>query len=255
MASKTITARYSGYKGKVAGVQFTAGQATVDDSTPTGKAVIEFAKRQGWAVSGGTASAVTETVAQGKPVTEWTVNELKAYLDANRVQYPSGASEAELLAAIQSGFEFKAQGGAANIDGAAGHDSGTIPPEGAPPVSAPSKPDDAEESARWKTPLSTNVDDDVAPTISVQPTGSSKIAGATATYSVTASGTAPLEYQWQRQAKGTGSYADISGATSASYTTPALTVADNHQDRYRVKISNADGSITSSAYQQAVTAS
>src|SRR3979411_2600950 len=45
--------------------------------------------------------------------------------------------------------------------------------------------------------------------------------GQTATFSVTATGTGPLSYQWQRN--GTA----IGGATSASYTTPATTSADN----------------------------
>ncbi|HUJ82646.1 MAG TPA: immunoglobulin domain-containing protein, partial [Candidatus Acidoferrales bacterium] len=53
-----------------------------------------------------------------------------------------------------------------------------------------------------------------APAITTQPTNQSVQAGATATFSVAASGSSPLSYQWQKNG------AAISGATSASYTTP-----------------------------------
>lgn len=255
MASKTITARRATFAGKIGTVQFTAGEATVDDSTDAGKAAIEFAKRHGWAVSGGTASATSPTVPQGKPVADWTEAEIDAYLDAERIAYPSGNPIEDKRALVLNAFETKAQGGSGTPEGVAGHDSGTIPPEGAPPVSAPSKPDDAAEAALHHTPLSTNNPDDIAPSISVQPAATSKIAPATATYSVTASGTPTPTYQWQRQTKGAGAYADIPGATASAYTTPALSVADNHNDRYRVVVSNSDGSVTSNSVQQAVTAS
>src|SRR5204862_2240054 len=42
-------------------------------------------------------------------------------------------------------------------------------------------------------------------------------AGQTASFAITANGTAPLSYQWQKNG------ANINGATSASYTTPATT--------------------------------
>lgn len=256
MTSRTITTTTpAAFGGKIAGVQFTGGSATVDDATSSGKAVIEFAKRRGWGVSGAIATADPKSVAEGKPVAEWTRGEIETYLDAAHVGYPSGATDAELRAVVLTAFETKANGGSANPEGVAGHDSGTIPPEGAPPVSAPSKPDDATEAALYTTPLGTNDPDDIAPAITVQPTGSSKVAGATATYTVTATGTPAPTYQWQRQAKGSGSYVNIEGATASSYQTPALTVADNHNDRYRVVVSNSDGNVTSSGYQQAVTAS
>ena len=58
----------------------------------------------------------------------------------------------------------------------------------------------------------------VAPTITTQPANQTVNAGQTATFSVTATGTAPLSYQWQKNG------ANITGATSASYTTPMTTV-------------------------------
>src|ERR1035438_2644221 len=79
-----------------------------------------------------------------------------------------------------------------------------------------------------------------APTISVQPTNQSVVAGQTATFSVTAAGTAPLSYQWQK-----GNTA-ITGATSASYTTAATTTADSGS-QFSVIVNNAAGNVTSKA--------
>ncbi|HTA58682.1 MAG TPA: Ig-like domain-containing protein [Candidatus Baltobacteraceae bacterium] len=59
-----------------------------------------------------------------------------------------------------------------------------------------------------------------------------------ATFSVTAAGTAPLSYQWQKNK------ANISGATAASYTTPATTSGDNGA-KFDVVVSNSAGSMTS----------
>lgn len=57
-----------------------------------------------------------------------------------------------------------------------------------------------------------------------------------------------LTYQWQKQEAGAGAWSNVTGATSASYTTPVLTVADDSTDKYRVVVSaaNAD-SVTSDA--------
>ncbi len=85
------------------------------------------------------------------------------------------------------------------------------------------------------------------PTISAQPANQSVAAGQTATFSVTASGTAPLNYQWQ---KGTTA---ISGATSATYTTAATTIADSGS-KFSVVVSNTAGSISSNAATLTVTA-
>mgnify|MGYP000735890522 CR=1 FL=1 len=74
-----------------------------------------------------------------------------------------------------------------------------------------------------------------APAITVQAANASVTAGQTATFTVSATGTA-LTYQWQRNPGGAGSWSNISGATSASYTTAATTVtggAANNGDTYR----------------------
>ncbi len=58
-----------------------------------------------------------------------------------------------------------------------------------------------------------------------------------ATFTVTASGSSAyggtVSYQWQRQAPGTTTWADIAGATAASYSTPPLALADSGA-KYRV---------------------
>nr|WP_306672428.1 S8 family serine peptidase [Geothrix fuzhouensis] len=78
----------------------------------------------------------------------------------------------------------------------------------------------------------------VAPSIGTQPQSSSVVAGQTATFSVTATGTGPLTYQWRKNSAG------ISGATSSSYTTPAVTAADNGAT-FSVVVTNAQGSVPS----------
>ncbi len=80
----------------------------------------------------------------------------------------------------------------------------------------------------------------VAPSITTQPSSVTITAGQTATFSVTATGTAPLSYQWKKN--GTS----ITGATAASYTTAAETTADNGA-QFAVLVSNSAGSITSNA--------
>ena len=79
-----------------------------------------------------------------------------------------------------------------------------------------------------------------APTISTQPGNQTVVAGQSATFAVTAGGTAPMSYQWQKNG------ASIAGATSASYTTPATTTTDSGST-FRVVVSNAPGTITSTA--------
>src|SRR5205085_8607448 len=79
-----------------------------------------------------------------------------------------------------------------------------------------------------------------APTITTQPANQAVTVGQTATFSVVATGTTPLNYQWQKN--GTA----ISRATSASYTTPATTSSDNGA-QFVVVVSNSAGGLTSTA--------
>lgn len=77
------------------------------------------------------------------------------------------------------------------------------------------------------------------PVITQQPQSITVPAGQTATFSVTAGGTAPLHYQWRR---GT---ANITGATSRTYTTGATSGNDNGAV-FSVVVSNTAGNATSS---------
>jgi len=82
-------------------------------------------------------------------------------------------------------------------------------------------------------------------TIGTQPQNASVTEPDPATFTVvaTATPTATLTYQWQKQEGGTGPWTNISGATSASYTTPATTIADDDGDKYRV-IVDATGAVS-----------
>ncbi len=84
----------------------------------------------------------------------------------------------------------------------------------------------------------TKIPPSIAPTILTQPTSETMLMGRTATFSVAASGTAPLLYQWYKNGAAMG------GVNSASYTTPTVTLADNNTT-YSVTVSNAAGSVTS----------
>jgi Ig-like domain-containing protein/immunoglobulin I-set domain protein len=78
----------------------------------------------------------------------------------------------------------------------------------------------------------------VAPSITTQPANQTVNVGQTATFSVVATGTAPLTYQWQKN------NSNISGATSASYTTPP-TVSGDSGASFKVVVTNAVTSVPS----------
>lgn len=78
----------------------------------------------------------------------------------------------------------------------------------------------------------------VGASVAVPPHDATVMAGAAATFSVTAAGSADLSYQWQKN------NVNISGATNAMYTTPATTSADNGAV-FTVTVSNSVGSATS----------
>ncbi len=86
------------------------------------------------------------------------------------------------------------------------------------------------------------------PSFTLQPASQSVVVGQPASFSVTATGTPPLSYQWQKN------NVNISGATSASYTTPA-TVSGDNGTTFRVIVSNSVGNVTSNAATLTVNAS
>lgn len=87
---------------------------------------------------------------------------------------------------------------------------------------------------------------DTAASVTASPSNGTAVKGSTHTFTVTASGNPNPTYQWQK-----GSV-NISGATSASYTTPAVTPADNG-NQYRCIVTNSAGSDTSDAATLTVT--
>ncbi len=54
-------------------------------------------------------------------------------------------------------------------------------------------------------------------------------------------------YQWQRSQDNGVTFANLAGATSASYTTPLLVVKQFNGNLYRVIVTNSAGSVTSRA--------
>jgi len=88
----------------------------------------------------------------------------------------------------------------------------------------------------------------VAPSITSQPQSQTIQSGQTATMSVSASGTAPLSYQWYQGSSGDTSN-PIPGAITGSWTTPPLTQTTN----YWVRVSNSCGSANSNTATITVT--
>src|SRR5690349_3949319 len=87
-----------------------------------------------------------------------------------------------------------------------------------------------------------------APSITTQPASQSVTAGQTASFSVAATGTAPLNYQWKKNGVA------VNGASSSAYSTPATSSSDNGV-QFTVVVSNSAGSVTSSAAILTVNAS
>ncbi|HMD17685.1 MAG TPA: hypothetical protein VKH18_13560 [Terriglobales bacterium] len=80
----------------------------------------------------------------------------------------------------------------------------------------------------------------LAPTIVTQPANQKTTVGLTATFTVNAVGTGPLQYQWSKN--GTA----VPGASGASYTTVAATPADNGAN-FVVIVTSAIGAATSNS--------
>ncbi|MEX2306915.1 MAG: NPCBM/NEW2 domain-containing protein [Pirellulales bacterium] len=84
----------------------------------------------------------------------------------------------------------------------------------------------------------------IAPQIVLQPTNTLASVGYDATFTVSAAGTPPLAYQWQRH-NGTD-FVNIAGAAGSSLVLPDVSIADDGA-QFRVAVSNDYGSATSNA--------
>jgi len=84
----------------------------------------------------------------------------------------------------------------------------------------------------------------VPPVISSHPTGANAVQGTTVNFGVTATGTAPLSYQWKKNGN------DINGATLSTYSIPNVQSTD--AGNYTARVSNAAGSATSNPATLAV---
>jgi hypothetical protein len=94
-------------------------------------------------------------------------------------------------------------------------------------------------STGYQTGFFTMTTPSVPPLISVHPVSQTVNVGASVTFSVSASGTPPLAYQWRKNG------INIAGANAASYTISSAQPAD--QGVFDVTVSNSGGFVTSSA--------
>ncbi|HVT73335.1 MAG TPA: FG-GAP-like repeat-containing protein [Lacunisphaera sp.] len=97
-----------------------------------------------------------------------------------------------------------------------------------------------------------------APAITAQPAGASAAIGANAVFTGSANGTPAPTYQWQRNAAGSGTWANLtdsanySGSSLSSLTVIGVTQAMNG-DQFRMVATNSQGSATSNAAALTVT--
>jgi Immunoglobulin I-set domain len=86
--------------------------------------------------------------------------------------------------------------------------------------------------------LTVNASGGTAPSITAQPANQTVTAGQTATFTVTATGTAPLSYQWQSAPSGSSTYANVGSASSTANLAVANTTVAMSGSTYRVVVSN-----------------
>ena len=84
-----------------------------------------------------------------------------------------------------------------------------------------------------------------SPTITTPPANLSIVAGASATFSVTAAGSAPLAYQWLKNGVVLANGGNVSGSTTATLTLSGVSASD--AAGYSVTVTNSLGSVTSPA--------
>lgn len=81
------------------------------------------------------------------------------------------------------------------------------------------------------------------PTITIEPESRTNNAGTTATFSITATGTAPLNYQWKKNGANLSNGGNISGVTTLTLT--LANVSSTDAANYTIVVTNAAGSDTS----------
>lgn len=86
----------------------------------------------------------------------------------------------------------------------------------------------------------------VPPSITSQPASISVNEGNSASFSVTATGSAPLQYQWQKN------LVDMPGAFGSTYTLPSASLSDQGS-QFRCRVSNTIGQVYSSSATLSVT--
>lgn len=109
---------------------------------------------------------------------------------------------------------------------------------------AATPPYHAASGTNYRAPLTTPVTP-TAPTITSHPGNTTVTAPTAAGMTVSAAGTQPLTYVWQRQPAGGGAWSTVGGVSG-----PMLSVATSIADdgaSYRCQVSNAAGSATSNA--------
>ena len=92
------------------------------------------------------------------------------------------------------------------------------------------------------------------PIVATAPAAVTTGIGSTATFTVAATGTPMPTVQWLQSTDGGATFTPISGATSASYTTPNLTTADNGT-RYEASFTNTGGTTVTAPATLTVAAS
>ncbi len=93
----------------------------------------------------------------------------------------------------------------------------------------------------------------LAPVITLQPSDTLVHVSISASFTSTASGVPTPTVQWQQSTDGGGSWANVNGATSATFSTAATVIGDNGK-RFRAVFTNASGSATSNSALLTVTA-
>ena len=96
--------------------------------------------------------------------------------------------------------------------------------------------------------LTVNAAAGTAPSITAQPMNQTVTAGQTATFTVTATGSAPLSYQWQSAPSGSSTYTNVGSASATASLAVANTTVALSGSTYRVVVSNGvNASATSNA--------